>query len=103
MKAFEPRLGTKEIKFLLRNQQTRHPGKSLSTVSKHKTMDMVEMSMGEHHGADSFGLDASFDQRLGKATHGRMPSIRRTSIDQGYRASIVNCECIDGKPELSVE
>lgn len=75
MKAFEPRNGTKEVKFLLRNQQTRHPGKSLSTVSKHKTMDMVEMSMGEHDGADSFGLDASFNQRLRKAAHGGMPGI----------------------------
>lgn len=81
VKSFKPRFGAKKAEFFPRNKQARQAREGVPAVGKHKTMDVVEMRMGEVDGADSPGIDASFVQRLGKSAHGGMPGIRGAGVD----------------------
>lgn len=101
VKSFEPRFGAKKGEFFPGNEQARQARESVAAVGKHKTMDVVEMRVGEADGTDSSDIDASFVQRLGKSAHGGMPGVRGAGIDQDDPVSIVNREGIDGKPELT--
>ncbi|ESZ29329.1 hypothetical protein X734_06950 [Mesorhizobium sp. L2C084A000] len=101
VKSFEPRFGAKKAEFFPGNEQARQARESVAAVGKHKTMDVVEMRVGEADGTDSSCIDASFVQRLGKSAHGGMPGVRGAGIDQDDPVSIVNREGIDGKPELT--
>ena len=75
VKSFEPRFGAKKAEFFPGNEQARQARESVAAVSEHKTMDVIEMRMGEADGADFFDIDAGFVQRLGKPAHGRVPGI----------------------------
>jgi hypothetical protein len=101
VKSSKPRFGAKQAEFLPGNEQARQARETVPAISKHKTMDMVEMRMGEAYGADTSDINAGFVQRLGKPAHGRVPGIRSASIDQDDLISIVNREGIDGEPELT--
>ncbi len=101
VKSLEPRFGAEQGELLPGNEQARQARESVPAVGKHETLDVVEMSMGEAHGADSFDIDAGFVQRLGKPAHGRVPGICSTSIDQDDLMPIVNREGVDGESELT--
>lgn len=101
VKPFEPRFGAKQAEFPPGNEQARQARESISTIGKHKAMDVVEMRMGEADGADSSDIDAGLVHRLGKPAHGGVPCIRGASVDQHDLMSIVDREGIDGEPELT--
>lgn len=103
VKSLKPRFGAKKAEFFPGNEQTRQARESVPAISKYKTMDVIEMRMGEADGADFFDIDAGLVQRLGKPAHGGVPGIRGAGIDQRYLIAIVNREGVDGEPELTAK
>lgn len=101
VKSLQPCFGAEEAEFLPGNEQARQARESVPAVGKHKTLDVVEMRVGEADGADSSDIYAGFVQRLGKPAHGRVPGIRSACVDEFYFLPIVNREGVDGEPELT--
>ena len=66
MKTFEPRLGAEHVELFLGDEEARQLRKCVIALGKDKSVDMVEVRVGEGNRPDSADSNVRFAQRLWK-------------------------------------